>query len=55
MNFAEMFSTTGGMLFYGGIIGAAVSVVLGLIFAIGFAGAKRRLERKLDSEYDGRK
>lgn len=55
MNFAEMFSTTGGMLFYGGIIGASVSVVLGVVFLLGFAGAKKRLEWKMDSEYDNRK
>ena len=55
MNFTEMFSTTGGMLFYVGIIGAAVSIVLGAVFAIGFAGAKKRLERKMNSEYDNKR
>lgn len=51
MNLAEMFSTTGSALFYGGIIGAAVSIVIGVISILWFAGAGKRLEKKINSEY----
>lgn len=52
INFAEMFSTLGGTLFYGGIIGVCVSVVLLIIFALTLSISKRKTIRKIESEFE---
>lgn len=51
MNFAEMFGTTGGILFYGGIMGMGVSVILGLLFVPIFVADKKRVIKKINSEF----
>ncbi|MBQ5320062.1 MAG: hypothetical protein J6K17_13305 [Oscillospiraceae bacterium] len=51
MNFTELFSTTGSMLFYGGIIGAVFSVVLSLILIPIFSASKKKMLKKIESEY----
>lgn len=54
MNFdiAELFVTTGGKLFYGGIAGIALSLVLILILIPVFSSAKKRMIKKINSEFD---
>ena len=43
--------STGNLMFYGGMIGAGLSL-LGLVIALfAFRSGKRRLRRKLDEEY----
>lgn len=51
MNFAEMFGTTGGILFYGGIMGMGVSVILGLLFVPISVADKKRVIKKIYSEF----
>lgn len=51
MNFAEMFGTTGGILFYGGIMGMGVSVILGLLFVPISVADKKRVIKKINSEF----
>ena len=52
INFAEMFSTLGGALFYGGIIGVCLSVVLLIIFALTLSISKKKTIRKIESEFE---
>lgn len=54
MNFdiSEMLATTGGKLFYGGIAGMILAVILTLIFIPVFSAAKKKMIRKINSEYD---
>lgn len=52
MNFAEMFGTTGGILFYGGIIGMGAAVLLGLLFIPIFAADKKRVNKKINAEFN---
>ena len=54
MNFdiAELLATTGGKLFYGGIAGIALSLVLILILIPIFSSAKKRMIKKINSEFD---
>lgn len=54
MNFdiAELLATTGGKLFYGGIAGIALSLVLILILIPVFSSAKKRMIKKINSEFD---
>lgn len=49
---SEMFSTTGGILFYGGIIGGGVSLLLLSIFVPIFSAAKKKMNKKIDKEFD---
>lgn len=51
MNFAEMFGSTGGMLFYGGIIGMIAAAVIGLFLIPIFAADKKRVNDKISSQY----
>lgn len=51
MDFAEMFGTVGGMFFYGGIVGMAISILLGLLLIPIFAADKKRVNDKISSEY----
>lgn len=46
------FETTGGRLFYGGLAGMALAFVLAIIFAAVFSSAKKRLVKKIDSEFN---
>lgn len=55
MNLAEMFATTGGKLFYGGIMGAAASIILAVVFIPVFAYSKKRLIKKINAEYSDKK
>lgn len=54
MNFdiAQMLATTGGKLFYGGIVGMILAVILALIFIPVFFAAKRKMIKKINSEFD---
>ena len=52
INFAEMFSTTGSILFYGGIIGGAVSLLLIILFFPFFSVAKKEMNRKIEEEFE---
>ncbi len=54
MNFdiTQIFSTAGGTLFGCGVIGAAVSVILMLILSPIFSSEKKKLNRKIRSEFD---
>lgn len=54
MNFdiAQMLATTGGKLFYGGIAGIALSLVLILILIPVFSSTKKRMIKKINSEFD---
>ena len=45
--------TPGQMLFYGGIIGIAVVVIVSIIVIAVLAGSRKRLRRKLNDEYGG--
>lgn len=51
-NFIEIFSSLGNLLFYGGIICAAVSILLILIFIPTFAAAKRKMIRKIEADFN---
>ena len=46
--------TPGEMLFYGGIAGMAVVIVVSAIVIAVLAGSRKRLRRKLNEEYGGR-
>lgn len=48
----EMLETTGGKLYFGGIAGMMLSAVLMLIFIPIFSSAKKRMIKKIDSEFD---
>lgn len=52
INIAEMLSTMGGKLFLGGIAGAVVSLILLIILIPVFSSAKKRLIKKINSEFD---
>ena len=52
INFMEMFSTLGRTLFYGGIIGVCISVVLMIIFALTLSISKKKTIKKIESEFD---
>ncbi len=54
MNFdsAQMLATLGGKLFYGGIAGMALAVLLILIFIPAFSAAKKKMIKKINSEFD---
>lgn len=52
INFIEIFSSLGNLLFYGGIICAAVSILLILIFIPTFAAAKRKMIRKIEADFN---
>lgn len=54
-NFEEMFATLGGKLFYGGIGGAVIAVILLIILAPVFSFEKKKLIKKLDDEYDNKR
>lgn len=51
MNITEMFSTTGEVLFYAGIAGTAVSILLLVILMPIFSCEKKKLIRKIEAEY----
>ncbi len=42
--------TTGQVLFYGGIIGAAIVVVVSVVVTIYLANGRKKLRSKFDSE-----
>ncbi|MCM1577922.1 MAG: hypothetical protein NC078_03885 [Ruminococcus sp.] len=50
-DFSQMFSTPGNTLFYGGIIGAAVSVILLTVLTPLFGAAKKKIAKKIDDEF----
>ena len=43
--------TPGEMLFYGGIAGMAIVLVVSVVVIIILAGSRKRLRRKLSDEY----
>lgn len=43
--------TPGEMLFYGGIAGMAITLVVAIIVIIVMSGSRRRLRKKLKEEY----
>ncbi len=43
--------TPGEMLFYGGLAGMAITLVVALIVIIVMSGSRRRLRKKLKEEY----
>lgn len=43
--------TPGEMLFYGGIIGMAITLVIAIIVIVVLSGSRKRLRRKLNEEY----
>ena len=45
--------TPGEMLFYGGIAGMAIVVIISIIVIAVLAGSRKRLRRKLNDEYGG--
>ena len=45
--------TPGEMLFYGGIAGMAVVVIVSIIVIAILSGSRKRLRRKLNEEYGG--
>lgn len=51
INFSEMFATTGSTLFYGGIAGLALSVMIGLLLIPVFASEKKRVNKKIENEF----
>lgn len=51
MSFDEMFATLGNSLFYGGLLGMAASVLLGIIVFIISALDKKRVKRKIELEF----
>lgn len=52
INFTEIFSSLGNLLFYGGIICAAISILLIIIFIPTFAAAKRRMIKKIENSFN---
>ena len=44
-----------GLLFYGGVVVAGASVIVGLVFIVILWISKHRLNAKLDAEYGKRK
>ncbi len=52
INFTEIFSSLRNLLFYGGIICAAVSILLIIIFIPTFAAAKRKMIRKIEADFN---
>ncbi len=49
---AQMLATTGGKLFYGGIAGMVLTGLLILIFIPAFSAAKKKMIKKINSEFD---
>jgi type II secretory pathway pseudopilin PulG len=43
--------TPGEMLFYGGIVGMAIVIIVAVIVVAVLAGSRKRLRRKLQEEY----
>ena len=43
--------TPGEMLFYGGILGMAIVVIVSVILICVMSGSRKRLRRKLSEEY----
>ena len=43
----------GEMLFYGGLAGTALVVIVSIVTVIILAGSKKRLRRKINEEYGG--
>ena len=43
--------TTGGMFFYGGIVGLGVTVLVAIIAGIVLGGGRKNLRKKMDEEY----
>ncbi|MCL2661987.1 MAG: hypothetical protein FWE83_01475 [Oscillospiraceae bacterium] len=43
--------TPGELLFYGGIAGMVLVIIVSIIVFIVLAGSRKRLRRKLDDEY----
>lgn len=54
MEFSEMFNSTGNMLFYGGLIVMAISILIMILFAIISSSDKKRIERKIEKEFDNK-
>lgn len=48
----QMLATAGGKLFYGGIAGMILAVLLVLIFIPAFSAAKKKMIKKINSEFD---
>ncbi|MCD7804364.1 MAG: hypothetical protein LUH03_04320 [Oscillospiraceae bacterium] len=43
--------TPGQLLFYGGLLGIAVTAIITIIVIIVLAGSRKRLRKKLNEEY----
>lgn len=52
INFSEIFSSVGSLLFYGGMICGALSILLIIIFVPSFAAAKKKMIKKIESDFD---
>ena len=52
MDIAKMFSTMGGVMYYGGIIGTFVSMILLLLFTPVFSAERKRILKKIEREYE---
>ena len=52
IDFSQIFATLGSTLFYCGLGGAALSLIIMLLRAPIFAAEKKRLIKKIDSEYN---
>ena len=46
--------TPGELLFYGGIAGMALVLLIAIIVIIAMSGSRRKLRRKLNEEYGGK-
>ena len=47
--------TRGEMLFYGGITGMAIVLIISIVVTVILAGSRKRLRFKLDEEYGRRR
>ena len=47
--------TPGEMLFYGGIAGMVLVAIVSIIVVVVLAGSRKRLRRKLNEEYGGKR
>lgn len=55
MDFLNIDFTPGEMLFYGGIAGMVLVAIITIIVLIVMSGSRKRLRRKLNDEYGGKR
>lgn len=51
----QIFSTTGSMMYYGGILGIGLSAVFLILCTPIFAAQRKRLLKKIEKEFEGKK